>query len=293
MRVIRADALGMCFGVRDALALLEAIEAPERVTIHGELVHNPEVVERLAARGFAQTSEHTRAGATPATPEVLITAHGVSDAERARLGAAGARLIDATCPLVRRAHRAALALARQGYFVVVVGKPGHVEVEGLTGDLRACAVVPTPAQARWYPARRIGVVCQTTTPPELASAVFDAIARQNPQADEVRFVDTVCRPTKERQHAVERLLDRVEAVVVVGGRNSNNTRALLERCRARGVPAWQVERAEQLDPAWFAGRRTVGLTAGTSTLDATIDAVEEALVALEAPARREAVGIEV
>lgn len=279
MRVVRADALGMCFGVRDALVATDRIDEPSRVTIHGELVHNPEVQARLQGRGFAQRGEHERGGQAFTTPEVMITAHGVSDVERARLESSGAQLIDTTCPLVRRAHRAALALARQGYFVVVIGKPDHVEVEGLTGDLVEFCVVQRESDVRTYPAQRIGVVCQTTTQPDVAARLRREIERRNPDA-EVRFVDTVCRPTKLRQRALEDLLDEVECVVIVGGHNSNNTRALVERCRERGVPAWHVERPEGLEPDWFHGIEIIGLTAGTSTLDATIDAVERALEAM-------------
>jgi 4-hydroxy-3-methylbut-2-enyl diphosphate reductase len=284
MRVIRAGAMGMCFGVKDALEVIESIGRPDRVTIHGELVHNGLVRERLDVLGFRQAGEADRERADAATPDVLITAHGVSDAERRRLQARGHALIDTTCPLVRRAHRAAQALDAQGYFVVVIGKPDHVEVRGLTGDLAAFAVVDRVEAAGAYPARRIGIVCQTTTPPPLVEAIRAAVAAANPGAEEVRLVDTVCRPTKERQRAIDELLDEVQAVVVVGGRNSNNTRALTERCRARGVRAWQVERADELDPRWFEGLECVGLTAGTSTLDETIDEVERALAALGEPA---------
>jgi 4-hydroxy-3-methylbut-2-enyl diphosphate reductase len=284
MRVIRAAAMGMCFGVKDALEIIETIDRPELVTIHGELVHNGLVRERLDRLGFRQAAEADRDRAALATPAVLITAHGVSDAERRRLEADGREVIDTTCPLVRRAHRAAQALQAQGYFVVVIGKPDHVEVRGLTGDLTRFAVVDRPSAAARYDADRIGLVCQTTTPPPLVDAIRDAIAAANPDADEIRLVDTVCRPTRERQRAIDDLLDEVQAVVVVGGRNSNNTRALTERCRARGVAAWQVERASELDPRWFEGLDSVGLTAGTSTLDATIDEVESALLALGVPA---------
>lgn len=280
MEVIRAEVLGMCFGVKDALAVIDAIERPGRVTIHGELVHNPAVLDRLDARGFRRESEAGRDGATPTTPEVLVTAHGISDAERSRLEDAGKRLIDTTCPLVERVHRAARALEEQGYHVLVLGKRGHVEVRGLTGDLRSFDVLETPSDARRFDARRLGLVCQTTMPPRAAEAIRRAVVRHNPGAEEVRFVDTVCRPTKLRQRALADLLGRVEAVVVVGGRNSNNTRELVALCAERGVAARHVEGPGDLDPAWFAGLSVVGLTAGTSTLDETIDAVHDALLRL-------------
>jgi 4-hydroxy-3-methylbut-2-enyl diphosphate reductase len=276
MRVIRSEVLGMCFGVRDALAVLAGIDRPEEVTIHGELVHNEEVVDRLGRRGFPMVGEAERAGGVPATPAVLVTAHGISDAERARLESAGKTLIDTTCPLVARVHRAARALRDQGYFVLVIGRRGHVEVRGIVEDLREFEVIQSIDEVRRYDADRIGVVCQTTTAPRQAEAIRAAIEEHNAHAD-VRFVDTVCRPTREHQRALERLLGRVDAVVVVGGRNSNNTRELVRLCRERGVRAWHVQGADDLERDWFEGMATVGLTAGTSTLDSAIDAVERAL----------------
>lgn len=276
MNVVRAEALGMCFGVRDALKLAGDVAEPGDVTIHGELVHNEVVSDRLRARGFEVSGEAER-HAAPRTPLVLITAHGVSDRERGRFTAAGKSLIDTTCPLVVRAHEAAQRLRRDGYFVIVVGRRGHVEVRGIVEDLDDHVVVQTPDEVVSYPATRLGIVCQTTTAPALADGVREAVVRANPDA-EVRFLDTVCLPTKERQRSLERLLDRVEAVVVVGGRNSNNTKELAALCRSRGKSALHVQSAADLDPAWFHGLNTVGLTAGTSTLDETIDEVHRALL---------------
>lgn len=275
MRIIRSDVLGMCFGVRDALKILDGIDRPQDVTIHGELVHNEQVLVQLDLRGFQQKSERDR-GAIPDSPTVLITAHGISDAERNRLETAGKTLVDTTCPLVTRVHRAARALHDQGHFVVVIGKPGHVEVQGIIEDLDRCEVVGSVSDAKRYPSSRLGVVCQTTTPPERAKAIRIAIEKANPDA-EVRFVDTVCRPTKEHQRALDRMLLQVDCVVVVGGRNSNNTRELVETSRSRGVPAHHVQGPEDLDPSWFVGVGVVGLTAGTSTLDAMILDVQHAL----------------
>lgn len=280
MRVIRAEAMGMCFGVKDALELIEGIERPQEVTIHGELVHNAVVQRSLVQLGFQQFGEEERDLCEPVTEVVLITAHGVSEKARARFEAQGKRIIDTTCPLVTRAHRAARALQSQGYFVVIIGKPGHVEVRGIAEDLAEFVIVEEPEEVAAYPWRHIGIVCQTTTPTRVVQDIHAAIVRMNPQAEEVRLVDTVCRPTKQRQSALERLIDQVEAVVVVGGRRSNNTRALVERCRERGVTAYHIEAAADLDPRWFLGVKVVGLTAGTSTLDSTVDEVERRLMSI-------------
>lgn len=285
MDVIRAEVLGMCFGVRDALRAIAGVSRPMEVTVHGQLVHNEEVSRRLQVLGFGTTGEceEARRG-VPATPVVLITAHGVSDRERARLESAGKTLIDTTCPLVTRAHDAAKKLHADGYFVVVIGRRDHVEVRGIVGDLERFEVVGSVDDVTVYPADRIGVVAQTTTPERVAARVRDTIVARNPQA-RVKYVDTVCLPTKEHQRSLERLIDRVDAMVVVGGRQSNNTRELAALCRERGTPAWQVAEADEIDPSWFEGVATVGLTAGTSTLDETIRAVEDALRAIPSKVR--------
>lgn len=160
MRVIRAEAMGMCFGVLDAIAVTESTPVPEDVTIYGELVHNRQVNDRLSKRGFSVQSEADRQ--LPATSSVMITAHGVSNTAKLRLQSAGKNIIDTTCPLVRRAHDRALQLDREGWYVVVAGKPGHVEVLGLTGDLSQYTVIEFSKEARLLPYPRIAIVCQTT-----------------------------------------------------------------------------------------------------------------------------------
>ena len=275
MEIILATSLGMCFGVRDALAAAHRVPHPAATTIHGELVHNPLVLTQLHLRGFPITRESHRAQ-IPASPHVLITAHGISHRERNRLAAAGKHLIDTTCPLVRKAHDAAQALAAESRHILLIGKRGHVEVEGIAGDLDSCTILASPAEVTSYPYPRLGIVCQTTTAQRDADAIRTAIAQRNPRAD-IRFINTICQPTRDRQRAMEELLDQVDAVVVLGGRNSNNTRKLVERSAERGIPAYHVESAAEIEPEWFSGCRTVGLTAGTSTLPETITEVHDAL----------------
>jgi 4-hydroxy-3-methylbut-2-enyl diphosphate reductase len=276
MRVVRATAMGMCFGVRDALAAMDQIAEPADVTVHGELVHNEEVLRRLHDRGFTMNPEAGRRS-LPVTERVVITAHGISERERQDLIDAGKELIDTTCPLVRRVHEAAQQLQRDGYFVLVIGRPEHVEVRGIVGDLDRYSVVSDAAAARCYDTGRLGVVCQSTTPPDEAHRVLAAIRAANPRAT-VRYADTICRPTRERQDAARELIDQVEALVVVGGRHSNNTRQLARLAESRGMPVAHVQSAADIDPHWLAPFSVVGLTAGTSTLERTIDDVERALV---------------
>jgi 4-hydroxy-3-methylbut-2-enyl diphosphate reductase len=281
MQVVLARALGMCFGVRDAISAIEQLTQPHETTIYGELVHNQLVTSSLARRGFHMLAENDRVHGVQ-TDNVVITAHGISDTERARLQNQGKALIDTTCPLVRRVHELAQQLERDGWFIVLIGKHGHVEVLGLTGDLGHVEVVADPQQVRHYPANRIAVLCQTTTRPADAENICDAIRAANSGAT-VRFFDTICKPTRDRQLAAEELVQAVDAVVVVGGRHSNNTLQLVALAQQHGLPVLHVQCAAELSPDWFTPFHVVGLTAGTSTMQETIDEVYAVLQSLPAP----------
>lgn len=279
MNVICAEVMGICPGVRAALAAAGQIDQPGKVTIYGQLVHNEAVQAELESRGFHIRGERDRARLPP-TRDVLITAHGISNRQRRRLRSAGKRLIDTTCPLVRRAHRTARALAAEGFHVLVIGRPGHVEVQGIVEDLPSYDVVAGVADVCTYPHDRLGIVCQTTTPPRIAEETQLAVRLRNLRA-ELRFEDTICTATRARQRAVESLLPKVDAVVVVGGRKSNNTRELAAVCRRGGVPTYHVQSPDDVKAQWFHDCHTVGLTAGASTLEETIEAVYQALCQLE------------
>ena len=274
MKIILAEHFGICFGVRDAIAQAEQLAAEAPLTILGELVHNPIVRERLHAKGVREEF----LGETKSTSaRVMITAHGASDANRARWRAAGFNLADATCPLVHHAHEQLRKLVAAGFFPIVIGKRGHVEVNGLTGDFPEAVVLSSGADVSLLPARpRYGIISQTTQPIDFVREIVDLVCGAHPDS-EVRFVDTVCKPTKDRQSALRKLIDETELIVIVGGRTSNNTRQLFETCRAAGRRAVQIERAEELDPQDFTGVTTVGLTAGTSTLPETVAAAFERL----------------
>jgi 4-hydroxy-3-methylbut-2-en-1-yl diphosphate reductase len=279
MHVILADSFGMCFGVRDAVEM--ALNSPHRaeLTILGELVHNADVLRRLDDAGVRSVAS---VDAAVGTAHVMITAHGASRRVVDGLRARGLQIEEATCPLVAHAHRSLHRLVAQGYFPVVIGKPEHVEVRGLVGDLELYEVIQSRDDLPRLAGRpRLGVVSQTTQPLDFVLAMVDLIRAAFPDA-EVRFADTVCQPTKERQTAARRLAASCEVVIVVGGRNSNNTRQLVRACEAEGARAYQVESAVDLRAEWLAGAERVGLTAGTSTPDETIQAVHQALLELAA-----------
>jgi 4-hydroxy-3-methylbut-2-enyl diphosphate reductase len=278
MRILRATHLGMCFGVRDAitLALHHADAGP--LTILGDLVHNPTVLRDLDARrvSVVQNPAHVK------TATVMVTAHGTSERTLERTRALGLTVVEATCPLVRVAHRAVAALVRDGYHVVIVGQPDHVEVRGLTGDLDRDAfdvVLEDRDILALEEHPRIGVAAQTTQPLERVRRVVGQIRRRFPASD-VRFMDTVCKPTKERQSAAIDVARQADVVVVVGGRSSNNTRELARTCAQHCARVHQVETEADVRVEWFCGAEIVGLTAGTSTPDEVLDRVEAVICAL-------------
>src|SRR5687767_4495797 len=270
VRVLRATRLGMCFGVRDAIALaLEHADAGP-LTILGDLVHNPTVLSALEAKGIAvaQDVAHVK------TPTMMVTAHGTSQRTLARTRALGLNVVEATCPLVNVAHRAVTTLARDGYHVVIVGKRDHVEVRGLTGDLDCFDVVLEEADVlalEEHP--RFGVAAQTTQAVEKVRHLVELIRQRFPRS-EVRFVDTVCKPTKERQTAAVEMARQADVVIVVGGQSSNNTRELVKTCARYCARVHHVENDAGVRAEWFDTAEVVGLTAGTSTPDDVIDRVE-------------------
>ncbi len=280
MIVKLAEHYGLCFGVRDAIAQAEQLAGQGPLTILGELVHNPVVRERLAARGVREGALERIASAP--TAQVMITAHGASDTMRAAWRTAGFGVADGTCPLVRHAHDELKTLVQLGCFPVVIGKRGHVEVLGLTGDFPETHIIESAADIASLPAHeRYGVIAQTTQPVEKVRALVEALRRARPDS-EVLFRDTVCQPTKNRQNAVRKLIAECDTMVVVGGRNSNNTLQLTAAASIAGLDVHHIERADELDAEWFRGAEIVGITAGTSTLKETVAAVHQRVLGIAA-----------
>jgi 4-hydroxy-3-methylbut-2-enyl diphosphate reductase len=270
VKIIRASHLGMCFGVRDAIALAVEESRRQPLTILGELVHNESVINDLRARGIG-IEDHA---AAVKTQTVMITAHGASETTLERARAHGLRVLEATCPLVRHAHRAVQRLAREHFHPVIIGLRGHVEVRGLTEDLEQFDIVLTDDDVAQLAERpRFGIVAQTTQPLEKVRRLVELIRRKFPRS-ELEFIDTVCQPTKQRQTAAIELARESDVVVVVGGENSNNTRELAATCQIHCRRVHHVQEADDLMREWFEDAGTVGITAGTSTPDQAIDAVE-------------------
>jgi len=205
---------------------------------------------------------------------VMITAHGASQRMMNRVRQRGLDVTEATCPLVRFAHRAVSRLVEQGYHPVIVGKCDHVEVRGLTEDLKEFDIVLNETDVDGLQERpRFGIAAQTTQPLERVRHLVLLIRQRFPRS-EVRFIDTVCQPTKQRQTAALELAQQSDVVIVIGGAHSNNTRELVATCSRHCARVHHVQTAADLRPEWFAGAEIVGITAGTSTPDTLIDSVE-------------------
>ena len=274
MKIIRAEHLGMCFGVKDAIALALETAGHEPLTILGDLVHNETVLAELRAQGIRLAQQPAGVG----TRTVMVTAHGASERAMCETRGRGLSLVEATCPLVHAAHRSLAKLVHEGFHPVIIGKRDRVEVRGMTGDLDEFDVVLTGEDvAKLCERPRFGVVSQTTQPIDKVRHLVRLMRERFPQS-EVCFVDTVCQPTKQRQNAAVELAQKCDVVVVIGGAHSNNTQELVKTCARFCARVHHVQAADDLQIDWFADAQIVGITAGTSTPDSVINAVEQRLM---------------
>lgn len=273
----------MCFGVARALELAEkaAREAEGPVKTLGPLIHNPKVVSELEAEGVgvAENPEQEK-GST-----LIIRAHGVVPEAIAEATAAGVNVVDATCPYVKKVHALAEQLTREKYTVLVLGERGHAEVEGTLGHAPGALVVNGAEDVRkayedMKLSRRVGIVVQTTQTKERLQEVVSAAA---PLVEELRVYNTICEATEKRQKAAAELAERVDAMVVIGGRNSANTTHLAEICADRCARTYHIEDVSELERSWLAGASTIGIAAGASTPQKQIDAVRARIEELCAP----------
>lgn len=278
MQILRARDMGFCYGVRRAVEMMEeAVAQRGRMISLGSIVHNPQVVERLQQKGVAVATslDQVPFDGRP----VAITAHGVGPQVYAALQERGAEIFDTTCPIVTRAQQWARKLADEGYGVIIFGDPDHKEVRGTVGWAGGrCVVIPDENKIEAllptdFP-QRIAVLAQTThTEHHFASFVHRLFTTCMDRIHELRVINTLCNATTGQQAAAMELARQVDLMIVVGGRESSNTRHLAEVCGEQGVETYHIERPEEIDPAWLQGKERVGVTAGASTPDFVIDAV--------------------
>ncbi len=289
MEIIRASEMGFCFGVRRAVEMMEdATQDAGPLVSLGSVVHNPQVVAQLKQKGLDVIASPDEVADLP----VAITAHGVSEAVVQELEGRGVPVLDTTCPIVTRSQQWAKRLVDEGFAVIVFGDPNHKEMRGVLGwaEGRAYAV-PSVDEIDNLPddlPSRIGVLSQTTeTEAHFAEFVRALLEKRMDRVSEVRVINTLCNATTSQQAAAQELAHEVDLMLVIGGRESANTRHLAEVAREEGVETYHVESAEEIQPKWLDGHQRVGVSAGASTPDDAIDAVVARLRELapaEAPA---------
>ncbi len=273
MRIEKAGAIGFCFGVKKAINILEDI-ARERggVETLGAVVHNQQVVQTLAeigvrvAKGVAEIQGDT----------VAIGCHGVSPQMEQEIRARHIGIINTTCPFVHRAQLAAKKLAESGFFVIIYGDAAHPEVKGVLGWAGGKGVAALDEkfidELNSLP-HRLGVLSQTTQiPADFTEFVKKLIDSAFTKDSEMRIIDTICHDIRKRQEAALKLAKRVDLMLVIGGHNSANTNRLVELC-STAIKTYIVETAEEIQPSWLQGRNYIGITAGASTGEQTIDEV--------------------
>jgi len=276
MTVVRADTMGLCMGVKRALRIVEKAlaENPDTpIYTLGPLIHNPRVVEEFRRKGVAAVEDLSRVQ----RGIVVIRAHGIGPELRGQCEREGLTCIDATCPNVRRIHRNVAAHAARGFHVIIVGDEEHGEVKGIRGYAGSYAVISSVSEAETTPIPGPCIVVgQTTFKREEYLGICEALKARAPV---IEVLDTLCAATESRQESLLRLAEQVDALLVVGGKKSANTRWLHQAALGTGKPSWHIEEASDI-PREIAGFARVGISAGASTPDTTIDEVEAALLEL-------------
>ena len=279
--ILLAQPRGFCAGVDRAIEIVERaltqFGAP--IYVRHEIVHNAYVVEDLRTKGavFIEELADVPTGAT-----VVFSAHGVSKAVQAEAVQRGLRIFDATCPLVTKVHFEVAKMRREGREIVMIGHDGHPEVEGTMGQAEhGMYLVETTDDVARLTVRhpeRLAYVSQTTLSVDDTADVIAALKSRFPAIAEPKKGD-ICYATTNRQEAVKFMAPQVELVIVVGSPNSSNSNRLREVAEKKGVPAFMVDNALQIDPAWLEGKRRIGVTAGASAPEVLVQAVIDKLKA--------------
>ena len=265
MRNIRkAVHAGYCWGVERALDIVnQTAETHQDVPVRtlGPIIHNPQVVQSLNEKGVHAIDSLNE---MPGGGTVIIRTHGVAPEIYQQAESNGLTIVDATCPLVTLVQNKAKQLVNEGYHLVIFGNAKHPEVIGTLGHAGGKATViekPSDVCSAKLP-KKVGVVVQTTQETELVSELLSYLA---PRCKEIKVFNTICNPTIERQDAARELAREVQVMIVVGGKNSSNTRHLADVCREEGATTYHIEEPAEVETSWFTGVREIGVTAGAST----------------------------
>jgi 4-hydroxy-3-methylbut-2-en-1-yl diphosphate reductase len=294
MQILLANPRGFCAGVERAIAIVErALErfgAP--IYVRHEVVHNKFVCDDLRAKGAVFIEELAE---VPAGSTVIFSAHGVSRAVRADAEARGLKVFDATCPLVTKVHVEVGKMRNQTREVVMIGHKGHPEVEGTMGQseggMYLVETVDDVARLQVRDPAQLSFVTQTTLSVDDASVVIAALKQRFPEIQGPKK-DDICYATQNRQDAVKALAGQCDLVIVVGSPNSSNSRRLKEVAVARGIDGYLVDGPEEIDPAWLAGKRRIGVTAGASAPEILVRRVVDRVSAMTGAKVGQLAGVE-
>ena len=275
MKVILAQTAGFCKGVRRAMnmVLKETEHHGGKIFTDGPLIHNPQTIRMLEDKGVQVMGNATEPGKEST---LFIRTHGITPQRRRELGELGVNLCDATCPDVAKIQGQIRRAVHKGLPVIIVGDPGHAEVEGLAGYAGEMGhIVSNVEQCKEMPSQKEAcVVAQSTLDPNTYDMVCTELATK---IENLTVLDTICRSTQRRQSELEKVAEQADAVVVVGGKNSANTKRLAEISSRKGTPTYHIETADEIDHNEMKQYRTVGVTAGASTPNWIITSVVEIL----------------
>ncbi len=287
--VFLATPRGFCAGVVRAIDIVElareCFDAP--LYVRREIVHNRHVVRDFEKRGvhFVQELSEVPNGAT-----VIFSAHGVSPQVRRDAAARGLRVIDATCPLVTKVHLEAIRFAKLGYRILLIGHPGHEEVEGTTGEVAGrITIVSSVEEAERVDvedAERIAFITQTTLSVEDTRPIVEVLRRRFPKI-QTPARDDICYATQNRQLAVRALAKEAAVILVVGSKNSSNSNRLVEEAELAGARAYLIDDVSEVNPDWLSGIETVGVTSGASAPEFLVEQIVTYLRGLGASEVRE------
>ena len=277
MRIQKADKLGLCFGVGRAVKLLkEAANKYGEIETLGPVAHNRLLVEQLNGLGVKPVDNIEQAQGKI----LAITTHGTSPAVLAHLKARRVRIIDTTCPIVRKAQNAVRELAETGFDVIIFGDANHSEVKGLLGWAggKGTAALNTRQIGKMAKSlSRLGIVSQTTqTQSAFFKFVRQLVGAVGSQIEEIRIINTLCKVVQSQQEAAAKLARQSQLMIVIGGGNSANARHLVDICSPL-VETHSVETAEEVRTSWLASKNQVGITAGASTPDEAVKALVDRL----------------
>lgn len=271
MKINLAKSSGFCFGVKRALEIaFKTVGAQDNIYMLGDIVHNEDVVKKVTRAGIKKAGKLTKGK----NRILLIRAHGASLATFQTARKLGYKIVDATCPMVKEIHRTARDLERKGYKIIVIGDKKHDEVQGIVGQLKNKAIViDSPQRIPFKAVQRIKKAAAIVQSTQNIEEVLKTVGTLKRYIQELKFCNTICRPTRTKQEEIKKMPLKNEVMVIIGSRTSANTRRLYEIAKSLNRRSYWVQSKNELKRNWFKGVKSVGVAAGASTPETTTEDV--------------------